>query len=91
VRQCVGYLEAVVHLSNVRFPPIADIQLPCDPALMRTYWTVVLAIGLADAALITLLLVKDGGPEGLVWWAFLIIPMAVAALVVVGIILQFLR
>jgi hypothetical protein len=44
-----------------------------------------------DAALITLLLVKDGGPEGLVWWAFLIVPIAIAALVLVGLILQLVR
>ena len=58
---------------------------------MRAYWLVVLAIALADAALVTLLLVKDGGPEGLVWWAFLIIPLVIAALVVVGLILQVVR
>jgi hypothetical protein len=58
---------------------------------MKTYWLVVLAIALADAALATLLLVKDGGPQGLVWWAFLILPLLVAALVVLGLILQVLR
>jgi hypothetical protein len=41
---------------------------------MKAYWLVVLAIGLLDAALITSLLIKDGGPANLVWWAFLIIP-----------------
>jgi hypothetical protein len=35
-----------------------------------------------------MLLFKDGGPEGLVWWAMLIIPLAIAALVVVGLILH---
>jgi hypothetical protein len=55
---------------------------------MKTYWFVVLAIALADAAIVTMLLVKDGGPEGLVWWAMLIIPLAIAALVVVGLILH---
>ena len=55
---------------------------------MKTYWLVVLAIALADAALVTLILVKDGGPENLVWWAFLIIPLLIVALVVVGLILQ---
>ena len=58
---------------------------------MKTYWLVVLAIALADAALVTLLLVKDGGPEGLVWWAFLIVPLLIAALIVVGLILQVVR
>lgn len=58
---------------------------------MRTYWLVVLAIALADAAIITLLLVKDGGPESLVWWAFLIVPLGVAALVIVGLILHIVR
>ena len=55
---------------------------------MKTYWLVVLGIALLDAALVTLMLAKDGGPEGLVWWAFLIIPMLIVALVVVGLILQ---
>ena len=54
----------------------------------KTYWLVVLGIALLDAALVTLMLAKDGGPEGLVWWAFLIIPMLIVALVVVGLILQ---
>ena len=58
---------------------------------MKTYWLVVLAIALADAALVALLLVKDGGPEGLVWWAFLIVPLLVAALVLVGLILMLAR
>jgi len=58
---------------------------------MKTYWLVVLAIALADAAIVTLVLVKDGGPEGLVWWAFLIVPLVVAALVVVGLILHLVR
>ena len=58
---------------------------------MKTFWLVVLAIALADAAIATLLLVKDGGPEGLVWWAFLIVPMGIAALVIVGLILQVLQ
>lgn len=58
---------------------------------MKTYWLVVLAIALADAAIVTLLLVKDGGPEGLVWWAFLIVPLIVAALVVVGLVLHLVR
>jgi hypothetical protein len=55
---------------------------------MKTYWLVVLGIALADAALVTLLLMKDGGPEGLVWWAFLIVPLVIAALVVLGLVLQ---
>jgi hypothetical protein len=55
---------------------------------MKPYWLVVLGIAVADAALITLLLVKDGGPEGLVWWAFLIVPLIVAVLIVIGIILH---
>ena len=55
---------------------------------MKTYWFVVLAIALADAALVTLLLVRNGGPEGVAWWSFLILPMAIVALVVVGLILQ---
>jgi len=58
---------------------------------MKTYWFVVLAIALADAAIVALLLVKDGGPEGLVWWTFLIVPLLVAALVVVGLILHLVR
>lgn len=58
---------------------------------MKAYWLVVLAIALADAAVVTLLLVKDGGPEGLVWWAFLITPLLVVALIVVGLVLQLLR
>lgn len=58
---------------------------------MKSYWLAVLAIALVDAALVTLLLVRDGGPEGLVWWAFLIIPLGIAALVVVGLILQVVR
>lgn len=58
---------------------------------MKTYWLVVLAIALADAAIVTLLLVKDGGPEGLVWWAFLVVPLIVVALVVVGLVLHLVR
>jgi hypothetical protein len=58
---------------------------------MKTYWLVVLAIALADAALVALLLVKDGGPEGLVWWAFLIVPLLIIALVVVGLVVQVIR
>ena len=63
-------------------------MLSCQFARMKTYWFVVLAIALADAATVTMLLVKDGGPEALVWWAMLIVPLAIAALVVVGLILQ---
>jgi hypothetical protein len=55
---------------------------------MKTYWLVVLAIALTDAAVVTMLLAKNGGPEGLVWWAMLVIPLAIAALIVVGLILQ---
>ena len=58
---------------------------------MKTYWFVVLAIALADAALVTLLLVKDGGPEGLVWWTFLVVPLAVIAMIVVGLVLMAVR
>ena len=47
----------------------------------------VLALALADGALVALLLLKDGGPEGLVWWAFLIIPLVIAALIFIGIVL----
>ena len=55
---------------------------------MKTYWLVVLAIALADAAIVAMLFVNDGGPEALVWWSVLIIPLMIAALVVVGLILQ---
>ena len=58
---------------------------------MKTYWLVVLALALADAAVVTLLLVKDGGPENLVWWAFLIGPLIIAALILVGVILMVIR
>ena len=55
---------------------------------MKTYWLVVLGLVLADAAVVALLLAKDGGPEGLVWWAFLIIPLLIAGLIVVGVVLH---
>jgi len=55
---------------------------------MKTYWLAVLALALADAAVAALLLFRDGGPEGLVWWVLLIIPLAIAALIFVGLILQ---
>jgi hypothetical protein len=58
---------------------------------MRTYWLVVLALALADAALAAALLIKDGGPEGLVWWAFLIFPLLIVALAIVGLVLQAVR
>ena len=51
---------------------------------MKTFWFVVLALALADAAVVTLVLIKDGGPAGLVWWAFLIGPLIIAVLIVVG-------
>lgn len=65
--------------------------MACHPEAMKTYWLVVLAIALADAAIVTIVLVKDGGPESLVWWAFLIVPVLVAALVVFGLILHLVR
>jgi hypothetical protein len=55
---------------------------------MKTYWLIVLALAVADASLVALLFLKDGGPESLVWWTVLIIPMLVAALIVLGLILQ---
>ena len=55
---------------------------------MRTYWLIVLTLAFADAAVAALLLLKDGGPEALVWLTFLIMPLVIAALVVVGVILQ---
>ena len=55
---------------------------------MKTYWLVVLALAVADAAVVALLLHKDGGPQNLVWWAFLIIPLLIAALTFVGLILH---
>jgi hypothetical protein len=58
---------------------------------MKTYWLVVLAIAVAEVGLVGLLLLNDGGPEDLVWWAFLIIPIAIAALVVLGLVLQLFR
>ena len=53
---------------------------------MKTFWFVVLALALADAAVVTLVLIKDGGPAGLVWWALLIVPLIIAVLIVVGLI-----
>ena len=58
---------------------------------MKTFWLVVLALAIADAVVVTLLLVKDGGPAGLVWWAFLIGPLIIAALIVVGLIVMIIR
>ena len=58
---------------------------------MKIYWLIVLGLALADAAVIALVLMKDGGPEGLVWWAFLIIPLLIAALIVVGLVLMVVR
>jgi hypothetical protein len=72
----------------VRPPLITDVKFSRYVGPMKSYWLVVLALGLLDAALITSLLVKDGGPANLVWWAFLIIPLAITALVVVGLILH---
>ena len=40
---------------------------------MKTYWLIVLGLALADGAVVALVLLKNGGPEGLVWWTFLII------------------
>jgi hypothetical protein len=61
---------------------LRTFNLCCHLDRMKTYWLVVLAITLADSAFVTVLLVKDGGPEGLVWWAFLIVPLLIVALVV---------
>ena len=55
---------------------------------MKSYWLAVLALALADAAVVALLLFRDGGPEAVIWWAFLIVPLVIAALIVVGLILQ---
>jgi hypothetical protein len=55
---------------------------------MKFYWLAVLALAVADVSVAALLLIKDGGPEALVWWSFLIIPMLIVALIFVGLILQ---
>jgi hypothetical protein len=55
---------------------------------MKTYWLAVLALALADVAVAALLLIRDGGPQGLVWWAFLIIPLMIVGLIFVGLILH---
>ena len=55
---------------------------------MKTYWLIVLALALGDVAIGALLLLRDGGPEGLVWWVFLIVPLLVGGLIVVGLIMQ---
>ena len=55
---------------------------------MKTYWLAVLALALVDAALAALVLLKDGGPQGLVWWVFLIIPLGIVVLIVAGLVLQ---
>jgi len=58
---------------------------------MKTYWLVVLATVFVEAALAAALLIKDGGPESLVWWTFLIIPLLIVGLVVVGLVLVAVR
>jgi hypothetical protein len=58
---------------------------------MKTYWLIVLGLAVADAAVVALVLLKDGGPEGLVWWAFLIVPLLIAVLVFVGLVLMVIR
>lgn len=58
---------------------------------MRTYWLVVFWIALVDAAIITWLLMRDGGSEKLVWWAFLLVPLFVAALIALGLALHLIR
>ena len=58
---------------------------------MKTYWLIVLGLALADAAVIALLLLKDGGPEALVWWVFLIIPLVIVAMAAVGLVLMVVR
>ena len=55
---------------------------------MKFYWLALLALALADAAVAALLLFKDGGPEALVWWSFLIIPLVIVVLIFVGLVLQ---
>jgi hypothetical protein len=55
---------------------------------MKTYWLAVLALAVADAAVAALLLIRNGGPQGLVWWAFLIIPLMIVNLIFVGLILH---
>ena len=55
---------------------------------MKIYWLAVLALALADAAVAALLLSRNGGPEALVWWALLIIPLAIVALIFAGLIVQ---
>ena len=55
---------------------------------MKIYWLAVLALALADAAVVALLLSRNGGPEALVWWVLLIIPIAIVALIFVGLIAQ---
>ena len=58
---------------------------------MKTYWLIVLGLALADAAVIALLLLKDGGPEALVWWVFVIIPLVIVAMAAVGLVLMVVR
>jgi hypothetical protein len=55
---------------------------------MKTYWLIVLTLAFADAAVVALLFLKDGGPEALVWWILLIIPLVIVALIIVGVILN---
>ena len=77
--------------SPFKRPPLHPLRtLPADAILrdMKTYWLAVLALFLVDAAIAALLFMRDGGPEALVWWALLIIPLLIVALIVVGIILQ---
>ena len=51
---------------------------------MRNYWLTVCLFVLADGAAISALLMRDGGPEGLVWLAFLVGPLIIAALCLGG-------
>lgn len=70
------------------FHPLRPFRAPAILPSMKTYWLVVLTIALADAALAAILFLRDGGPEALVWWTLLIIPLLIAVLIVLGVVLQ---
>ena len=58
---------------------------------MRNYWLTVCLFVLADGAAISALLMRDGGPEGLVWLAFLVGPLIIAELCLGGLVLHAVR
>jgi hypothetical protein len=87
----LAVLAADILITANRLPDFDPLRAFATAAIMckmKTYWFVVLALGVADAAAAALLLLQDGGPEALVWWTFLIIPLVIAALIVGGIILH---